>query len=130
MKLTSKRAAFVLLLPLLSLACQSTSSSDATVLAEFRNDQEIGLPVFGMSCPKCANNITHKLSELDGVFDVEVDMGQGFVTVKASPGFVPTREEFVEAVTAAGFTVPPQDLSPPRPGEDTPNAQQGPARQE
>ena len=130
MKLTSKRAALVLLLPLLSLACQSTSSSDATVLAEFRNEKEIGLPVFGMSCPKCANNITHKLSELAGVFNVEVDMGQGFVTVKAAPGFVPTREEFVEAVTEAGFTVPPQDLSAPIPGVDTPNVQQGPARQE
>ena len=125
MKLTSKRAAFVLLLPLLSLACQSTSSSDATVLAEFRNDQEIGLPVFGMSCPKCANNITHKLSELVGVFDVEVDMGQGFVTVKAAPGFVPTREEFVEAVTAAGFTVPSPDHSAPRP-----RVQQGPAKEQ
>ena len=130
MKLTSKRAAFVLLLPLLSLACQSTSSSDATVLAEFRNDQEIGLPVFGMSCPKCANNITHKLSELVGVFDVEVDMGQGFVTVKAAPGFVPTREEFVEAVTAAGFTVPPQDLSAPRPEVNTPRVLEVPAKEQ
>ena len=130
MKLTSKRAAFVLLLPLLSLACQSSSSSDATVLAEFRSDQEIGLPVFGMSCPKCANNITHKLSELAGVFDVEVDMGQGFVTVKAAPGFVPTREEFVEAVTAAGFTVPPQDLSAPRPGVNMPRVQQGSAKKQ
>jgi copper chaperone CopZ len=130
MKLTSKRAAFVLLLPLLSLACQSTTPAQLAPLAEFRNDQQIGLPVFGMSCPKCANNITHKLSELVGVFDVEVDMGQGFVTVKAAPGFVPTREEFVEAVTAAGFTVPPQDLSAPSPGVDTPRVQQEPAKKQ
>ena len=108
MRLTSKRTAFLLLLPLLSLACQSATPAQPVLLAEFRNDQEIGLPVFGMSCPKCANNITHKLSELAGVFDVEVDMGHGFVTVKAAPGFVPTREEFVQAVNAAGFTVPDQ----------------------
>jgi len=119
MKLTSKRAALVLLLPLLSLACQSTSSSDATVLAEFRNDQEIGLPVFGMSCPKCANNITHKLIDLTGVFDVKVDMENGFVTASAAPGFVPTREEFVEAVTSAGFTVPTKGFDPLRVQDET-----------
>jgi ABC-type multidrug transport system fused ATPase/permease subunit len=98
MKLTSKRAAFVLLLPLLSLACQSTSSSDATVLAEFRNDQEIGLPVFGMSCPKCANNITHQLFDLEGVTTVDVNMSQGFVTVQAEPDAMEEIEKLKEFV--------------------------------
>jgi len=109
MKFTSKHAACALLLPLLSLACQSASSGQTATLAEFRNDHQIGLPVFGMSCPKCANNITLKLSELDGVMAVDVDMGRGFVTVQAEPGKVPTRAAVVDAVTAAGFSVPPQN---------------------
>jgi copper chaperone CopZ len=126
MKINTKHAAFALLLSLFSLACQSASPNGTTTLAEFRNDQEIGLPVFGMSCPKCANNITHKLSELVGVFDVKVDMGQGFVTVKAAPGFVPTREEFVEAIVAAGFTVPPQNLTATETEGDTHRELQAP----
>ena len=114
MKLTIKRSIFTLLLPLFVLACQGKSPDNATALAEFRNDREIGLPVFGMSCPKCANNITHKLVDLTGVFDVTVDMEKGFVIAKAAPGFVPTRDEFVEAVTSAGFTVPaPGAHTPP-----------------
>ena len=90
----------------LSLACQSAPSQQSAPTSEFRNTEAIGLPVYGMSCPKCANNITHKLIDLVGVLDVEVDMERGFVTAKAAPGFVPTRDEFVEAITAAGFTVP------------------------
>jgi copper chaperone CopZ len=130
MKLTSMRAACALLLPLLSLACQGTTPLQQAPLAEFRNDHQIGLPVFGMSCPKCANNITHQLIDLEGVMTVEVDMGQGFVTVQAEPGKVPTRAVIVEAITAAGFTVPPQDLSAPGPGVNMPRIQQGPARKE
>ena len=113
MKLTYKHAACALLLPLLSFACQSTTPLQQAPLAEFRDDHQIGLPVFGMSCPKCANNITLQLSELDGVTTVDVDMGQGFVTVQAEPGKVPTRTAVVEAITAAGFSVPPVKLSAP-----------------
>ncbi len=119
MKPTNMLSAFALLIPLFMLACQSTSPDNATALAEFRNDREIGLPVFGMSCPKCANNITHKLVDLPGVFDVTVDMENGFVVAKAAPGFVPTREEFVEAVTAAGFTVPAPGAHTPPTSEET-----------
>ena len=119
MKITTMRAAFALLLSLFTFACQNTPYNDVTVLAEFRNDREIGLPVFGMSCPKCANNITHKLIDLTGVFDVKVDMENGFVTASAAPGFVPTREEFVEAVTSAGFTVPTKGFDPLRVQDET-----------
>ena len=113
MKLGSKRAACALLLPLLSFACQSTTPLQQAPLAEFRDDHQIGLPVFGMSCPKCANNITLQLLDLDGVRTVDVDMGQGFVTIQAEPGKVPTRAAVIEAVTAAGFSVPSEKLSAP-----------------
>ena len=127
MKLTFKRAAFMLLLPFLSLACQSTTTPQQAPLAEFRNELEIGLPVFGMSCPKCANNITLQLIELDGVVTVDVDMGRGFVTVQAEPGKVPTRAAFVEAVTAAGFIVP---ANAPTPTVNIPRVQEGPSIEE
>jgi len=106
--------ALLVSLPLLSFACQSTTPLQQAPLAEFRDDHQIGFPVFGMSCPKCANNITLQLLDLDGVRTVEVDMGQGFVTVQAEPGKVPTRAAVVEAVTAAGFSVPPERLSAPK----------------
>jgi copper chaperone CopZ len=126
MKLTNTLAAFALLLPLFSLACQSTSSSDATTLAEFRNDREIGLPVFGMSCPKCANNITLQLEQLEGVVTIEVNMSQGFVTVQAEPGKVPTRAEMVESIEKAGFTVPPKKLNALEEEVSEPRVQKGP----
>ena len=125
MKITIKNTALALLLSLSSLACQSTSSSDATTLAEFKDDHQIGLPVFGMSCPKCANNITLQLSELEGVATVDVNMNQGFVTVQAEPGKVPTRAEMVEAIEKAGFTVPPKKLNALEEGVSEPRVQEG-----
>ena len=107
MRHLSIQAASALLL-LLCTSCQSNTPEGSVPMAEFRDGQQIGLPVFGLSCPKCANNVTHKLSELEGVTSVDVDMSQGFVTVHAEEGKVPTREAFVEAVHAAGFTVPDQ----------------------
>jgi copper ion binding protein len=37
--------------------------------------------VTGMTCQHCVNAVTAELSELDGVRDVQVDLGTGGVTV-------------------------------------------------
>ena len=99
-------AAGVFLLSLLGPACQTAEPAPTANFVEFADLNRIGLPVYGMSCPKCANNIVLQLKDLEGVRSVDVDMGSGFVTVHAEEGKVPTRAVLVEAITAAGFSVP------------------------
>ena len=108
-------------------ACQSTAS--APILTEFADDYRIGLPVYGMSCPKCANNIVLQLTDIEGVESVDVNMGQGFVTVNAAEGKVPSRAVVVEAITSAGFSVPPKSRAL-KPGVNMPLIRQGPAKKQ
>lgn len=61
------------------------------------------LTVKGMSCPNCANNITHELKELAGVEQVQINMGTGKVTV-LSNSTLPDTFLLEEAVRTAGFT--------------------------
>ena len=99
-------AAGVSLLSLLGPACQTADPAPTVEFVEFADLTRIGLPVYGMSCPKCANNIVLQLKDLEGVRSVDVDMGSGFVTVHAEEGKVPTRAVVIDAITAAGFSVP------------------------
>lgn len=61
------------------------------------------LGVQGMSCPNCANNITHELRSLPGVQEVRIDMGAGQVSVYSN-SFLPNAEALASAVQDAGFT--------------------------
>ncbi len=61
------------------------------------------LTVKGMSCPNCANNITHELESLAGVEFVQIDMGAGKVTVHSNSS-LPDAFLLEEAVRSAGFT--------------------------
>lgn len=61
------------------------------------------LIVKGMSCPNCANNITHELKALPGVEHVQIDMGSGEVSVHSNET-LPPDFQLQEAVRAAGFT--------------------------
>ncbi|MCH2101534.1 MAG: heavy-metal-associated domain-containing protein [Planctomycetes bacterium] len=61
------------------------------------------LKVKGMSCPNCANNITHELMEIPGVEHVDIDMGAGRVSVLSNE-MLPPDFKLQEAVRSAGFT--------------------------
>lgn len=61
------------------------------------------LTVKGMSCPNCANNITHELKGLTGVEYVQIDMGAGKVTVHSN-STLPDVFLLEESVRSAGFT--------------------------
>ena len=63
------------------------------------------LKVKGMSCPKCANNITLKLKEVRGVDEVLINMGIGEVIVSFEETVHPTRDELAGAISGAGFTL-------------------------
>ena len=61
--------------------------------------------VNGMSCPKCANNITLKLKELPSVNEVLINMGIGEVIVAFGEGTHPSRDQLASAIDSAGFTL-------------------------
>ena len=63
------------------------------------------LRVNGMSCPKCANNITLKLQELPSVNEVLINMGIGEVIVAFGDGTHPSRDQLASAIDSAGFTL-------------------------
>lgn len=63
------------------------------------------LRVNGMSCPKCANNITLKLKELPSVNEVLINMGIGEVIVAFGEGTHPSRDQLASAIDNAGFTL-------------------------
>ena len=57
--------------------------------------------VTGMTCGHCVSAVTSELSALDGVEDVQVDLGTGAVTVTSA---APLTEESVRAaVDEAGY---------------------------
>lgn len=89
----------ILIAALLLAACagptQQVSAEDYTYAST--------LTVKGMSCPNCANNITHELMALPGVEHVHIDMGSGLVSVHSNQT-LPPDFELQEAVRSAGFT--------------------------
>ena len=60
--------------------------------------------VHGMGCPKCANNITLILDDIEGVENVVVDMRTGIVTVDIVGENRPTIEDLAQGVVDSGFT--------------------------
>jgi copper chaperone CopZ len=57
--------------------------------------------VAGMTCAHCVSAVTGELSSLDGVDDVQVDLGTGVVTVTSA---APLADEDVRAaVDEAGY---------------------------
>lgn len=77
-------------------------SSDDTNLIK---GSVVRLTVHGMSCPKCANNITRQVVRAVGVRDVNIDMASGFVYVDILPNAKPTPKELAQQVANTGFTL-------------------------
>jgi len=69
--------------------------------ADYSSSYTLG--VQGMSCPNCANNITHELQGLPGVQVVRIDMGRGSVSVYSN-SLLPPPQVLADAVKSAGFT--------------------------
>ncbi len=67
-------------------------------------NNEIIIPIYGMSCQKCVARITAALQEVDGVIAVNVSLAgkQGKVTV-ADPG--PDRNQLLDLVVQSGFQI-------------------------
>lgn len=63
------------------------------------------LGVDGLSCPFCAYGIEKRLSKLDGVIGVEVDVGESVVRVTVEEGKTLSEAQARRAVNEAGFTL-------------------------
>jgi Cu+-exporting ATPase len=68
-------------------------------------DEQITLPVQGMSCASCATRIEKKVGEMEGVDQAGVNFGAESITV----GFNPDRtsaESIIQTIEKIGFNVP------------------------
>ena len=63
------------------------------------------LKVDGLACPFCAYGIEKKLSAIDGVEDIKVDIKEGQVIVTMADGRSLSEQRARQAVTKAGFTL-------------------------
>lgn len=63
------------------------------------------LGVKGVACPYCAYGIEKRLNKVDGVTDVQVDIGDSVVRVAMQEGTKLTEEQARQAVKEAGFTL-------------------------
>lgn len=62
--------------------------------------------VNGMSCPKCANNIERQLAQIEGVDDIQIDLGSGVVSVGFTPDHAhPSPAQLADAIDRTGFTL-------------------------
>jgi copper chaperone len=57
--------------------------------------------VQGMTCGHCVSSVTEEVSALDGVRNVEVDLGTGLVTVTSDDEL--SEDDVRAAVTEAGY---------------------------
>ena len=63
------------------------------------------LKVDGLACPFCAYGIEKKLSTLEGVKRVDVELKKGAVIVTMTEGTALTETQALKAVKDAGFTL-------------------------
>lgn len=64
------------------------------------------LLVYGMSCPLCATNVDQQLLAVPGVSAVDVDLGNGWVTVNFKEGAArPSKRDLAHAIVESGMTI-------------------------
>lgn len=68
-------------------------------------DHQYVLGVDGLACPFCAYGIEKRLNKVDGVTDVQVDVGESVVHVTMQEDKVLTEDRARQAVDEAGFTL-------------------------
>ncbi len=69
------------------------------------NENNYQLQVNGLACPFCEYNIQKKLSKIEGVSDVTVNLKKGLVNVKMLEGQKLPKTLLKKEITDAGFTL-------------------------
>lgn len=85
----------------LSLLVVTLVFSIATLAADHR----YVLGVDGLACPFCAYGIEKRLNKIEGVTDVQVDVGESVVHVTMQEGKTLSEDRASQAVDEAGFTL-------------------------
>lgn len=67
--------------------------------------RQIKVTILGMSCPFCAYGVEQKLKKLDGVEDLDVQLGTGIATLTLEEGADVSNETLKKTVEVAGFEV-------------------------
>lgn len=60
--------------------------------------------VDGLSCPFCAYGLEKRLTEIEGVVDLNIDVPKGLVTFAISEGNTVAEQVIDQAIRDAGFT--------------------------
>jgi len=74
--------------------------------------------VDGLACPYCAYGIEKKLTAIDGVKNLNVDLENGLVSVDVSDGVVLTEADMKQLFEDAGFTYRSMTTSHPDRDQD------------
>lgn len=74
-------------------------------VAALAADNQYVLGVDGLACPFCAYGIEKRLNKVDGVTDIQVDIGDSVVRVALQEGKTLTEKQADQAVKEAGFTL-------------------------
>ena len=73
--------------------------------ASFAAGVRYQLEVDGLACPFCAYGIEKKISQLDGVEQVETNVANGWVEVDMADGQTLSEDQARQAVKDAGFSL-------------------------
>lgn len=109
---------YALALALSLASCQSPEGGMGGSMASADSSAKDGplnwtsMYVDGLSCPLCSHNVTLQLARIDGVRDVQVNLGTGEVRVGFEAGSCPSAEALAKAVHDAGFTLAPAGERP------------------
>ncbi len=81
-----------------------SSMSFAQNAIQNNRTQQVQVEVDGLSCPFCAYGLEKKLSGIDGVASIKIDIDQGMAILTVSENKSITEEEIRKVVKQAGFT--------------------------
>lgn len=84
-----------------ALACGPEAPAPAKKLT-VKTPADVVIPVAGMTCDSCANNVQHAVMALDGVVDARVTFADGKARVHYDAALV-TVDRIVTAITDAGY---------------------------
>ncbi len=66
--------------------------------------QQVQVKVDGLSCPFCAYGLEKKLTKIDGVEKLEIDIKNGLAVFTVAQGKTVSEEALKKSVKEAGFT--------------------------
>src|SRR5438046_2263043 len=91
-------------------ACNSQPTTPSTTPARSSANHPPPTPtatllVHGLSCPQCSSNVDKQLMAVQGVQQVQVNLGTGQVAVRLNESHPPTSNQLAAAIKKSGYTL-------------------------